>query len=101
MLMELGCELAQGYGIARPMPVEALAEWVAGYRQPSNGAVPASAVFSYERSPGASACKAPAQVLGAAARSAITRAVSFVTSSISAFLRACNSAPPTRSNALG
>ncbi|QXH58341.1 putative bifunctional diguanylate cyclase/phosphodiesterase [Pseudomonas maumuensis] len=34
MLMELGCELAQGYGIARPMPVEALAEWVAGYRQP-------------------------------------------------------------------
>ena len=29
MLMALGCNLAQGYGIARPMPREALADWVA------------------------------------------------------------------------
>ncbi|MFI2817950.1 putative bifunctional diguanylate cyclase/phosphodiesterase [Vreelandella piezotolerans] len=27
-LMSLGCELAQGYGIARPMPPEAMAEWL-------------------------------------------------------------------------
>jgi len=28
LLLSLGCELAQGYGIARPMPVEALGAWV-------------------------------------------------------------------------
>jgi len=27
-LMDLGCELAQGYGIARPMPVDALPAWL-------------------------------------------------------------------------
>ena len=27
-LISLGCELAQGYGIARPMPPEAMAEWL-------------------------------------------------------------------------
>jgi predicted signal transduction protein with EAL and GGDEF domain len=25
--MDLGCEMAQGYGIARPMPVDQLAAW--------------------------------------------------------------------------
>ena len=34
MLLELGCELAQGYGIARPMPGDAIAEWVATWRPP-------------------------------------------------------------------
>ncbi|MOA57335.1 Phytochrome-like protein cph2 [compost metagenome] len=34
VLMKLGCELAQGYCIARPMPVDCVEEWVAGYRQP-------------------------------------------------------------------
>jgi EAL domain-containing protein (putative c-di-GMP-specific phosphodiesterase class I) len=29
LLLELGCELAQGYGIARPMPADRLPEWVA------------------------------------------------------------------------
>jgi len=27
-LLEMGCELAQGYGIARPMPAETIQEWV-------------------------------------------------------------------------
>jgi EAL domain-containing protein (putative c-di-GMP-specific phosphodiesterase class I) len=31
-LLALGCELAQGYGIARPMPAEQLAAWVSAWR---------------------------------------------------------------------
>ncbi len=31
LLLDLGCELAQGYHIARPMPAEAIAAWVAGW----------------------------------------------------------------------
>ena len=34
MLLQLGCNLAQGYAIAAPMPAETLPDWVAGYRQP-------------------------------------------------------------------
>ena len=32
MLLQLGCELAQGYGIARPMPASALPDWVRTWR---------------------------------------------------------------------
>jgi EAL domain-containing protein (putative c-di-GMP-specific phosphodiesterase class I) len=32
MLLQLGCELAQGYGIARPMPAEDLPAWSATWR---------------------------------------------------------------------
>ena len=32
MLLRLGCELAQGYGIARPMPAGELPGWVASWR---------------------------------------------------------------------
>ena len=32
MLLQLGCELAQGYGIARPMPPAALPDWVARWQ---------------------------------------------------------------------
>ncbi|WP_441904771.1 EAL domain-containing protein [Massilia varians] len=35
MLVQLGCMLAQGYGIARPMPPEALAPWLAAWRLPA------------------------------------------------------------------
>jgi diguanylate cyclase (GGDEF)-like protein/PAS domain S-box-containing protein len=30
-LLQLGCELAQGFGIARPMPAERLPEWIDGW----------------------------------------------------------------------
>jgi EAL domain-containing protein (putative c-di-GMP-specific phosphodiesterase class I) len=31
MLMRLGCDLAQGYGIARPMPADEVLSWVASF----------------------------------------------------------------------
>jgi len=31
-LIDMGCELAQGYGIARPMPAEAIPEWIATWK---------------------------------------------------------------------
>ena len=34
MLLYMGCELAQGYGIARPMPAEALPDWVRAWQPP-------------------------------------------------------------------
>jgi len=34
-LLRLGCERAQGYGIARPMPANAIPGWVADYSPPS------------------------------------------------------------------
>jgi len=35
VLLQLGCDLAQGYGIARPMPAEELPGWVAQWRPDS------------------------------------------------------------------
>ena len=32
MLLQLGCELAQGYGIARPMPADDIPAWIASWR---------------------------------------------------------------------
>ncbi len=32
LLMHMGCDVAQGYGIARPMPGSEVPAWVAGYR---------------------------------------------------------------------
>lgn len=37
MLLQLGCERAQGYGIARPMPAEELPEWVLCLRNEAVG----------------------------------------------------------------
>ena len=34
-LLRLGCEYGQGYGIARPMPAEAVAGWLASWRPPA------------------------------------------------------------------
>lgn len=35
MLMHLGCDLAQGYGIARPMPADHVLAWVASFTPPA------------------------------------------------------------------
>ncbi len=32
LLLRLGCELAQGYGIARPMPAAQMPQWIAGWQ---------------------------------------------------------------------
>ena len=32
LLLQVGCDLAQGYGIARPMPADQIAAWVASWR---------------------------------------------------------------------
>ncbi len=32
ILLRMGCEMAQGYAIARPMPPEAIADWIATWR---------------------------------------------------------------------
>ena len=31
-LLHIGCDLAQGYGIARPMPADAMPAWAAAWR---------------------------------------------------------------------
>lgn len=38
MLMRLGCDIVQGYGIARPMPATEVVPWVKGYVTPSEWA---------------------------------------------------------------
>jgi EAL domain-containing protein (putative c-di-GMP-specific phosphodiesterase class I) len=35
-LLELGCDLAQGFAIARPMPANQLADWVKDWHQQSS-----------------------------------------------------------------
>jgi diguanylate cyclase (GGDEF)-like protein/PAS domain S-box-containing protein len=36
LLLELGCELGQGYGIARPMPAAAVPEWLEQWQVPAS-----------------------------------------------------------------
>ncbi len=45
MLLELGCELAQGYGIARPMPASDLPNWVSAWKPDPRWAQGASGSF--------------------------------------------------------
>jgi hypothetical protein len=41
MLLQLGCDLAQGYAIARPMPIAELMDWAISWRPPAGwGAQP-------------------------------------------------------------
>lgn len=43
LLLQLGCELAQGFGIARPMPARQLFDWIASWRpDPAWSNVPAT-----------------------------------------------------------
>jgi EAL domain-containing protein (putative c-di-GMP-specific phosphodiesterase class I) len=42
VLMELGCELAQGYGIALPMPAGDLPAWVVNWRPDAAWVAPLS-----------------------------------------------------------
>jgi EAL domain-containing protein (putative c-di-GMP-specific phosphodiesterase class I) len=48
MLLQLGCELGQGYGIARPMPAEDLPHWVSAWK-PDVRWIEAPAVHSGNR----------------------------------------------------
>jgi EAL domain-containing protein (putative c-di-GMP-specific phosphodiesterase class I) len=43
-LMELGCDWAQGYGIARPMPPEQIPAWIAGWTAPEAWTVRSSSI---------------------------------------------------------
>jgi diguanylate cyclase (GGDEF)-like protein/PAS domain S-box-containing protein len=38
-LRQLGCELAQGYGIARPMPADDIPEWVSSWKANDSGKI--------------------------------------------------------------
>jgi diguanylate cyclase (GGDEF)-like protein/PAS domain S-box-containing protein len=49
MLLAMGCECAQGYGIGRPIPPEALIEWVNSYTQPESWRGVTSNVYWLER----------------------------------------------------
>jgi hypothetical protein len=51
LLLRMGCELGQGYGIARPMPGDALASWAAGWRPDSAWISLRSALWAPEDHP--------------------------------------------------
>ncbi len=51
MLLALGCELAQGFAIARPMPAEALPGWAATWQPPANWQAWASHVLTAQTLP--------------------------------------------------
>ena len=41
MLLAIGCDLAQGYGIARPMPAQDMPSWAAHWRPDASWSVAA------------------------------------------------------------
>ena len=46
-LLQLGCELAQGYGISRPLPAQQIPQWVADWQPPASWAWQAAAGPSF------------------------------------------------------
>lgn len=50
MLLQLGCELAQGYGIARPMPGDDLPGWAGAWRPDAAWSDPAASESSHQYS---------------------------------------------------
>ena len=51
LLLSLGCDLAQGFGIARPMPAAALPNWIAQWKSPENWSAPGICRWSREDLP--------------------------------------------------
>ena len=51
MLMRMGCDLAQGYGIAKPMKANVFADWLTTYRPPRSWQVSTTGHWSREDAP--------------------------------------------------
>lgn len=74
-LLELGCDHAQGYAIARPMPAQAMPDWIAGWRPLAGGWIRriSGEAFSSLVSPGSCSKKRTAPVLPRRAFSGFTQ----------------------------
>jgi EAL domain-containing protein (putative c-di-GMP-specific phosphodiesterase class I) len=66
MLMRLGCDLVQGYGIARPMPADDVLPWVASFDQAKvwQAAAQLPPILNLHSEPAASTSQMPLFVQG-------------------------------------